>query len=104
MADTSLSSVVSGLVRAQMGTSVSSTVTDEDLDRHVAELILREAKKKAEQYGKQGVSAYLPQSVHIPLFSIFLPILNPLVKKLQTREQCAQGEQAVSVVHNSQYG
>ncbi|KAI0281278.1 hypothetical protein BGY98DRAFT_959736 [Russula aff. rugulosa BPL654] len=61
MGDTSLSSVVSGLVRAQMGTSVSSTVTDEDLDRHVAELILKEAKKKAEQYGKQGVSAYLPQ-------------------------------------------
>jgi hypothetical protein len=65
MADTSLSSVVSGLVRAQMGASVSSTVTDEDLDRHVAELILKEAKKKAEQYGHQGVSAYLPQSVHL---------------------------------------
>ncbi|KAF8481631.1 hypothetical protein DFH94DRAFT_402786 [Russula ochroleuca] len=61
MADTSLSSVVSGLVRAQIGASVSSTVTDEDLDRHVAELILKEAKKKAEQYGQQGVSAYLPQ-------------------------------------------
>jgi len=65
MADTSLSSVVSGLVRAQMGKSVSSTVTDEDLDRHVAELILKEAKKKAEQYGQQGISAYLPQSVHL---------------------------------------
>ena len=65
MGDTSLSSVVSGLVRAQMGASVSSTVIDEDLDRHVAELILKEAKKKAEQYGKQGVSAYLPQSVHL---------------------------------------
>jgi hypothetical protein len=65
MADTSLSSVVSGLVRAQMGASVSSTVTDEDLDRHVAELILKEAKKKAEQYGHQGVSAYLPQFVHL---------------------------------------
>ncbi|KAH9962327.1 hypothetical protein BJV74DRAFT_880035 [Russula compacta] len=61
MADASLSSVVSGLVRAQMGTSVSSTVTDEDLDRHVAELILKEAKKKAEQYSKQGISAYLPE-------------------------------------------
>ncbi|KAH9973320.1 hypothetical protein BGW80DRAFT_1309899 [Lactifluus volemus] len=61
MGDGSLSSVVSGLVRAQMGTSLSSTVTDDDLDRHVAELILKEAKKKAEQYGHQGVSAYLPQ-------------------------------------------
>jgi hypothetical protein len=70
MTDTSLSSVVSGLVRAQMGASVSSTVTDEDLDRHVAELILKEAKKKAEQYGQQGVSAYLPQSVHLPFLCI----------------------------------
>ncbi len=80
MTDTSLSSVVSGLVRAQMGTSVSNTVTDEDLDRHVAELILKEAKKKAELYGKQGISAYLPQSVHLPLFSIILLLLNPFVK------------------------
>ena len=79
MADTSLSSVVSGLVRAQMGTSVSSKVSDEDLDRHVAELILKEAKKKAEQYGKQGISAYLPQSVHSPLF--LLLVLTPFVKQ-----------------------
>jgi hypothetical protein len=69
MADGSLSSVVSGLVRAQMGTSVSTTVTDDDLDRHVAELILKEAKKKAEQYGQKGVSAYLPQCVHRLFFS-----------------------------------
>ncbi|KAH9164508.1 hypothetical protein EDB89DRAFT_413144 [Lactarius sanguifluus] len=61
MADGSLSSVVSSLVRAQMGVSVPTTVTDEDLDRHVADLILKEAKKKAEQYDKQGIQAYLPQ-------------------------------------------
>jgi ethanolamine ammonia-lyase small subunit len=72
MGDTSLSSVVSGLVRAQMGTSVSSSITDEDLDRHVAELILKEAKKKAEQYGQQGISAYLPQFVELS------PFLSPL--------------------------
>jgi hypothetical protein len=57
----SLSSVVSNLVRAQMGASVSATVTDEDLDRHVAELILKEAKQKAERYTTSGVAAYLPQ-------------------------------------------
>ena len=57
-----LSSVVSNLVRAQMGTSVSSTVTDDDLDRHIAEMILKEAKQKAEKYGTEGVKAYLPQS------------------------------------------
>ena len=66
MADSSLSSVVSSLVRAQMGSSLPSNVTDEDLDRHVADLILKEAKKKSEQYDKQGIRAYLPQSVHPP--------------------------------------
>lgn len=43
-----------------MGSSVASTVTDADLDRHVAELILKEAKQKAEKYGKDGIKAYLP--------------------------------------------
>ncbi len=42
-----------------MGTSVSSTVTDEDLDRHVAELLIKDAKKRAERYGQQGIRAYL---------------------------------------------
>ncbi|CCL98540.1 uncharacterized protein FIBRA_00539 [Fibroporia radiculosa] len=60
MSKSSLSTVVSNLVRAQLGTSVSSTVTDEDLDHHVAELILKEAKQKAERYGKDGIRAYLP--------------------------------------------
>ena len=55
----SLSTVVSNLVRSSMGSGVSSTVTDEDLDRHVAELLLREAKQKAERYGKDGIKAYL---------------------------------------------
>lgn len=55
----SLSSVVSNLVRAQLGSSVSNTVTDDDLDRHVAELILKEAKKKAEKYSQHGIRAYL---------------------------------------------
>jgi hypothetical protein len=42
-----------------MGSSVSNTVTDEELDRHVAELILKDAKKKAERYGQHGVRAFL---------------------------------------------
>ncbi len=93
MADNSLSSVVSGLVRAQMGTSLSSSVTDEDLDRHVAELILKEAKKKAEQYGQQGIRAYLTQSVHLfPLENML--ILTPFVMHYitQTRGQCTKDE------------
>ena len=59
MSKSTLSSVVSNLVRAQMGASVEPTITDDDLDRHVAELILKEAKQKAERYGKDGIRAYL---------------------------------------------
>ena len=62
MSKSSLSSVVSNLVRASMGASVSNTVNDEDLDRHVADLILKEAKQKAERYGKDGIQAYLPRN------------------------------------------
>lgn len=43
-----------------MGSSVSDSVADDDLDRHVAELILKEAKQKAERYGSEGYKAYLP--------------------------------------------
>ncbi|KAI6120876.1 hypothetical protein EDD16DRAFT_1691988 [Pisolithus croceorrhizus] len=60
MSKSSLSSVVSNLVRASMGASVPASVQDEDLDRHVAELILKEAKQKAESYTRLGVQAYLP--------------------------------------------
>ncbi|KAJ3767373.1 hypothetical protein FB446DRAFT_652231 [Lentinula raphanica] len=55
----SLSSVVSDLVRASMGTSVAPTVTDEELDKHVRDLLIRDAKKRAERYGQQGIRAYL---------------------------------------------
>ncbi|KAL4067242.1 hypothetical protein V8B97DRAFT_941868 [Scleroderma yunnanense] len=60
MSKSSLSAVVSNLVRASMGTSVSANVPDEDLDKHVAELILKEAKQKAEGYAKLGIQAYFP--------------------------------------------
>lgn len=58
-----LSDVVSQLVRASMGSSVPNTVSDEDLDRHIADLIVQEAKKKATQYSTDGVRAYLPSYV-----------------------------------------
>ncbi|KAJ6520159.1 hypothetical protein C8R45DRAFT_918960 [Mycena sanguinolenta] len=59
----SLSSVVSNLVRAQMGTAISPQVTDDDLDKAVAELILKEAKKKAERFGQDGIRAYLRSGI-----------------------------------------
>lgn len=62
MSSSSLSSVVSSLLRAQLGTSMPSSVTDEELDRHVAELIVKEAKQKADRYLQEGVRAYLPDN------------------------------------------
>ena len=56
----SLSSVVSGLVRAQVGSSVPSSLQEDEVDRYVQELILKEAKQKAERYGNLGIQAYLP--------------------------------------------
>jgi hypothetical protein len=46
-----------------MGAAVAPTVKDEDLDRHVAELIMKEAKQAEERYnGKDGIRAYLPNA------------------------------------------
>ncbi|CAG8762647.1 12167_t:CDS:2, partial [Acaulospora colombiana] len=47
----SFSNVVSSLVRAQMGSSVTASTLDEELDRRVAELILKEARQKEERNG-----------------------------------------------------
>lgn len=46
-----------------MGSSVPSTVTDEDLDIHVRDLLIKEAKKRAEQYSQRGIRAYLASSI-----------------------------------------
>lgn len=46
-----------------MGTSVSNTVTDEDLDRHIKDLLVKDAKKRAEQYGQKGIRAYLSNNL-----------------------------------------
>jgi hypothetical protein len=61
----SLSSVVSGLVRAQMGSAVPASVSEADLDAHVAQLILKEAKQKAERYAQLGIAALVAQCVPI---------------------------------------
>ncbi|KIK67464.1 hypothetical protein GYMLUDRAFT_37595 [Collybiopsis luxurians FD-317 M1] len=42
-----------------MGTSVAPSVTDEELDKHVRDLLIKDAKKRAERYGQQGIRAYL---------------------------------------------
>src|SRR3954447_23840719 len=54
-----LDAVVNQLVRASVG-GVPSTIPDDDLDKYVADLILKEAAVKNKQYNKEGVRAYLP--------------------------------------------
>ncbi|KAG9122159.1 hypothetical protein FRC07_001593 [Ceratobasidium sp. 392] len=96
--NSSLDNVVNSLVRASMGVSVAPTVTDEDLDRHVAELILKEAKAKAEKYAKDGIRAYLP---HTGLPDNNLPkankrFLNSLVKNVNEHNKVVLQAQAES--------
>ncbi|GBC07155.1 hypothetical protein RclHR1_00730004 [Rhizophagus clarus] len=52
---------VNQLVRASVG-GVPSTISDESLDKYVADLILKEAAAKNKQYNKEGVRAYLPNT------------------------------------------
>ncbi len=53
--------VVNQLVRASVG-GVPSTLPDEDLDKYVADLILKEASDKNKIYNKEGIRAYLPHT------------------------------------------
>ncbi|RGB43986.1 hypothetical protein C1646_679617 [Rhizophagus diaphanus] len=52
---------VNQLVRASVG-GVPSTISDESLDKYVADLILKEAATKNKQYNKDGLRAYLPHT------------------------------------------
>jgi hypothetical protein len=54
----SLSSVVSGLVRVQMGSSVPNSTQEDQVGRYVQGLILKVAKQKAERYGNLGIQVY----------------------------------------------
>ncbi|KAH8550370.1 hypothetical protein BGW37DRAFT_443345 [Umbelopsis sp. PMI_123] len=59
------SSAVSDLVRAAAGGDTSN-VADEDLDKYVADLLLREAQANKKKYNEIGVRAYLPDSGTLP--------------------------------------
>jgi hypothetical protein len=55
-----MSDIVSRLVRA--AASIPTDISDTDLDRHVAELLAREAKEKEGKWKELGLSAYLDSS------------------------------------------
>ncbi|KAI9013861.1 hypothetical protein CLU79DRAFT_768295 [Phycomyces nitens] len=56
-----ISSVVNDLIRAAAGSDAQS-VADEDLDRYVANVILKEAEAKRKQYNQVGIRAYQPDT------------------------------------------
>ncbi|CAG8445812.1 4036_t:CDS:2 [Funneliformis caledonium] len=53
---------VNQLVRASVGGSVPPTLPDEDLDKYIADLVLKEASVKNKMYNKEGIRAYLPHT------------------------------------------
>ncbi|CAI2164813.1 302_t:CDS:2 [Funneliformis geosporum] len=53
---------VNQLVRASVGGNVPSTLPDEDLDKYIADLVLKEASAKNKMYNKEGIRAYLPHT------------------------------------------
>lgn len=56
----SLTSIVSQLVRSQYGaTAAAAQVNDDDLDKHVAEMLLKEAKDKEKAWGETSRGGYL---------------------------------------------
>lgn len=57
----SLSSIVSQLVRSQLGVTASQGVKDDDLDKHVANMLLQEARDKEKAWGSSagGGRSYL---------------------------------------------
>lgn len=52
-----LDAAVNKLVRAALGTE-ADTIADDQLDKYVADLILKDAKRKEARYKELGVSAY----------------------------------------------
>ncbi|CAG8759959.1 2662_t:CDS:2, partial [Racocetra persica] len=54
--------VVNQLVRASVGGNIPSSLSDEDLDKYVADLIMKEASAKNKLYNKEGIRAYLPHT------------------------------------------
>ncbi|KAG5460729.1 MAG: hypothetical protein BJ554DRAFT_7186 [Olpidium bornovanus] len=57
-----LDSVVSRLVRAAIGAGEADHIADDDLDKYVADLVLKEAKEKSKLFQQVGTRAYFPHT------------------------------------------
>lgn len=51
------SSIVNDLIRA--ANSIPSNISDSDLDKYVAELLVKEAKEKEVKWKEMGIGVYL---------------------------------------------
>ncbi|CAG8753449.1 16614_t:CDS:2 [Gigaspora margarita] len=58
--------VVNQLVRASVGGNIPSSLSDDDLDKYVADLIMKEASAKNKLFNKEGLRAYLPHTETSP--------------------------------------
>lgn len=67
----SLTSIVSTLFRASLG-STAEGVKDEDLDKHVADLLLKDAKEKEAKWKLEGVKAYRDSDEYVSRLFTFL--------------------------------
>ena len=54
-----VSNVVNDLIRAAVGGDTTNIAND-DIDKYVADLILKEAEAKRKKYDNEGVRAYQP--------------------------------------------
>ncbi|ORY96359.1 hypothetical protein BCR43DRAFT_524469 [Syncephalastrum racemosum] len=81
-----LSTAVSDLIRAAHG-GEAHNVPDEDLDRYVADLILKEAAAKKEKYDRVGVRAYQPNHASQPPNRLNKRFLMNVVKSTDTHNQ-----------------
>lgn len=68
-----VNSIVSDLIRAAAGSSAKN-VSDQDVDKYVADLILKEAEEKRKKYNDIGVKAYQPITYVFLTWFVFVTI------------------------------
>lgn len=69
----SLTDIVSSLTRAQVG-SAATSVADDELDKRIAEMLLKEAKQKDKMWGERGTRAYYDPDKEKCVRSFWLPV------------------------------
>ncbi|KAI5481738.1 hypothetical protein MNV49_000015 [Pseudohyphozyma bogoriensis] len=77
----SLTDIVSHLVRSSMGSSTAD-VPDDQLDRHVAQLLLSEAKEKEKAWGARGSRAYYEEDEPGPVRKPNKRFLSAIIKNV----------------------